>query len=45
MVVIQTLKRLIKERAPEKPTMQDLLRVHPWIIDLMWQLLHHERSL
>ena len=45
VVVIQTLKRLIKERAPEKPTMQDLLREHPWIIDPMWQLLHHERSL
>lgn len=45
VVVIQTLKRLIKERAPEKPTMQDFLREHPWVIDPMWQLLHHERSL
>ena len=45
VVVIQTLKRLIKDHAPEKPTMQDLLRDHPWIIDPMWQLLHHERSL
>lgn len=45
VVVIQTLRRLIADRAPEKPTMQDLLRDHPWIIDPMWQLLHHERSL
>ena len=45
VVVIQTLGRLIKEHAPEKPTMQDLLREHPWIIDPTWQLLHHERSL
>jgi hypothetical protein len=45
VVVIQALKRLISERAPEKPTMQDMLREHPWIIDPMWQLLHHERSL
>ncbi|WFR84202.1 ATP-binding protein [Arthrobacter sp. Y-9] len=45
VVVIQTLRRLIKDRAPEKPTMQDLLREHPWIIDPMWQILHHERSL
>lgn len=45
VVVVQMLRRLIKDRAPEKPTMQDLLREHPWIIDPMWQLLHHERSL
>lgn len=45
VVVIQTLRRLIKAGAPEKPTMQDLLREHPWIIDPMWQLLHHEKSL
>ncbi|MEE9965098.1 MAG: ATP-binding protein [Propionicimonas sp.] len=45
VVVIQTLRRLIKERAPEKPTLQDLLREHPWLMDPMWQLLHHERSL
>lgn len=45
VIVIQTLKRLIDEKAPEKPIMQDLLREHPWIIDPMWQVLHHERSL
>ncbi|MFI7585060.1 ATP-binding protein, partial [Kocuria sp. M1N1S27] len=45
VVVIKTLRRLIEAGAPEKPTMQDMLKEHPWIIDPMWQLLHHERSL
>jgi hypothetical protein len=45
VTVVQTLRRLIDERAPEKPVMQDLLRDHPWLIDPSWDMLHHERSL
>lgn len=45
VLVVRTLRRLIREGAPEKPVMQELLRDHPWIIDPTWDMLYHERSL
>jgi hypothetical protein len=45
VIVVQTLRRLIRNRAPEKPVMQDLLEKHPWLIDPAWEMYAHEMSL
>ena len=43
--IIRTFKQMIKDKVPEKPDMQDYLRDHPWLIDLKWTTLVHEKSL
>ena len=43
--IIRTFKQMIKNKVPEKPNMQDYLREHPWLIDLKWTTLVHEKSL
>ena len=43
--IIRKFRQLIETRAPEKPTMQDFVRDHPWLIDPSWQILRHERAL
>ncbi|MDY7076592.1 MAG: ATP-binding protein [Chloroflexota bacterium] len=43
--VIRKFRGLIEARAREKPDMQEFLKRHPWLIDLNWDTLEHERSL
>lgn len=43
--IIRTFERMIDERVPEKPDMQDYLREHPWLIDPAYDVMRHERTL
>jgi hypothetical protein len=43
--IIQKFSYLIRDKAPEKPDMQNYLRDHPWLIDPKWTMLVHEKSL
>ena len=43
--VIRKFRQLVESKAREKPDMQDFLKRHPWLIDLRWDTLEHERSL
>jgi len=45
VAIIRKFAQMIKDRVPEKPDMQDYLKGHPWLIDLKWNMLHHEKSL
>jgi hypothetical protein len=45
VAIIRKFTQMIKDRVPEKPDMQDYLKGHPWLIDLKWNMLHHEKSL
>ena len=43
--IIRKFERMIKDKAPEKPHMQDYVKGHPWLIDPKWTMLVHEQSL
>lgn len=43
--VVRKFRELVETGAREKPDMQDYLKTHPWLIDLRWDTLEHERSL
>jgi len=43
--IIRKFGQLIKSGAREKPDVQDFVKEHPWLIDLAWSNLRHERSL
>lgn len=43
--IIQKFSEMIEEKVPEKPDMQDYLKAHPWLIDIKWTTLVHEKAL
>ena len=43
--IIRKFEEMIEAGVPEKPDMQEFLKTHPWLIDPMWEMLQHERSL
>jgi hypothetical protein len=43
--VIRKFGGMIQARAPEKPDMQDFVKERPWLLNLHWDVLQHERSL
>lgn len=43
--VIQKFKEMIDQDVPEKPDMQEFLKLHAWLIDPEWQVVEHERGL
>ena len=43
--VIGKFEQMVEAKVPEKPDMHELLREHPWLIDLAWNMVEHERSL
>lgn len=43
--IIRKFRAMIEARVPEKPDLQDFLKPHPWLINVAWQVLQHERSL
>jgi len=43
--VIRRFGDLIAAGAPEKPDMQDFVKKHPWLLDIRWEMMQHERSL
>ncbi len=43
--IIRQFETMIRERVPEKPDMQDFVKLHPWLLDPAWDPLRHERSL
>lgn len=45
VAIVRTFRELVESGAREKPDMQEYLKEHPWLIDLRWDTLDHERSL
>lgn len=43
--LIRTFRRMIEQKAREKPDMQDYVRDHPWLLDASWEMMVHERAL
>jgi hypothetical protein len=43
--IIRKFADMIKQKVPEKPDMQDYVKLHPWLIDPKWSMLAHERAL
>jgi RecB family endonuclease NucS len=43
--IIRKFQQMIAANVPEKPDMQDFLFKHPWLIDVEWQVVEHERRL
>jgi len=43
--VIEKFDQMISAGVREKPDMHDHLRDHPWLIDPMWNMVEHEKSL
>jgi hypothetical protein len=43
--IIHKFEEMIRDKAREKPDMQDYLQNHPWLIDPKWTMLVHEQSL
>ena len=43
--IIRTFKQMIKGKVCEKPNMHNYVRDHPWLIDMKWTALAHEKTL
>jgi hypothetical protein len=43
--IIRQFERMITDRVPEKPDMQDFVKEHPWLLGPTFDPLHHEHSL
>ncbi len=43
--IIRQFETMIREQVPEKPDMQEFVKIHPWLLDPGWDPLRHERSL
>jgi Histidine kinase-, DNA gyrase B-, and HSP90-like ATPase len=43
--VVRKFRAMIGARVPEKPDMQDFVRLRPWLLNPQWDVLAHERSL
>jgi RecB family endonuclease NucS len=43
--IIRKFQQMIAANVPEKPDMQDFLFKHPWLIDIEWQVVEHEKRL
>ena len=43
--VVHKFRAMIEARVPEKPDMHDFVRPRPWLLNLQWDVLSHERSL
>ena len=43
--IIRKFDEMIAAGVPEKPDMHEFLKTHPWLVDLQWETLEHEKSL
>ena len=43
--IIRKFLDMLKRKVSEKPDMQEYMKKYPWLIDLKWNMLYHEKSL